>query len=123
MSKSLYITATEARSGKSAVCLGVMEMLFRNEAEELKVELKNECRSKLPEPLPRWLLIAGGLGLARFLAGPDTLQMAFAIWGFFLVQSFFFLVGGIAERVETTAGLDPFEVARSRALALMEGDG
>ena len=67
-------------------------------------------------------LLAGGLALARFLAGPDTAQMAFAIWGFFLVQSFFFLLGGVTARTETTAGLDPFEVARSRALALMEGD-
>ena len=68
------------------------------------------------------ILLAGGLGLARFLAGPDTLQMAFAIWGFFLVQSFFFLLGGVAERSEQSAGLDPFEVARARALTLMEGD-
>ena len=67
-------------------------------------------------------LLAGGLGLARFLAGPDTLQMAFAIWGFFLVQSFFFLLGGVAERTEASAGLDPFEVARARAVALMEGE-
>jgi hypothetical protein len=67
-------------------------------------------------------LLAGGLGLARFLAGPDTLQVAFAIWGFFLAQSFYFLLGGIAERAETTPGLDPFEVAHTRALALMEGD-
>jgi len=29
MANSLYITATEARSGKSAICLGVMEMLLR----------------------------------------------------------------------------------------------
>lgn len=29
MSNNLYITATEAKSGKSAVCLGVMEMLLR----------------------------------------------------------------------------------------------
>ena len=29
MSNSLYITATEARSGKSLICLGVMEMLIR----------------------------------------------------------------------------------------------
>ena len=29
MAESLYITATEARSGKSAVCLGLMEMLAR----------------------------------------------------------------------------------------------
>ena len=67
-------------------------------------------------------LLAGGLGLGRFLAGPDTAQVAFAIWGFFLVQSFFFLLGGVAERSEQSAGLDPFEVARARALALMEGD-
>ncbi|MDY6843244.1 MAG: phosphate acetyltransferase [Thermodesulfobacteriota bacterium] len=30
MSKNLYITATEARSGKSAICLGVMELLMGN---------------------------------------------------------------------------------------------
>jgi len=73
--------------------------------------------------LAETLLLAGGLALARFLAGPGTLQVALAIWGFFLVQSFFFLLGGVAERAEARAGLDPFEVARARALALMEGDG
>ncbi len=74
--------------------------------------------------LTETILLAGGLGLARFLAGPDTLQVAFAIWGFFLVQSFFFLLGGVAERADSggPAGLDPFEVARARAVALMEGD-
>jgi len=30
MAKNLFITATEARSGKSAVCLGIMELLLRN---------------------------------------------------------------------------------------------
>ncbi len=30
MANNLYITATEARSGKSAVSLGVMEMLLRS---------------------------------------------------------------------------------------------
>ena len=29
MPDNLYITATEARSGKSAICLGVMEILLR----------------------------------------------------------------------------------------------
>ncbi|MBW2108748.1 MAG: phosphate acetyltransferase [Deltaproteobacteria bacterium] len=33
MAKNLFITATEARSGKSAVCLGVMEMLLRHVAK------------------------------------------------------------------------------------------
>lgn len=30
MSKNLFITATQARSGKSAICLGIMELLLRN---------------------------------------------------------------------------------------------
>ena len=30
MSNGLYITATESGSGKSAIALGVMEMLFKN---------------------------------------------------------------------------------------------
>ena len=30
MAKNLYITATEARSGKSAICLGVMELILRH---------------------------------------------------------------------------------------------
>ena len=30
MGKNLYITATESRSGKSAICLGIMELLVRN---------------------------------------------------------------------------------------------
>ncbi len=30
MSKNLFITATEARSGKSAICLGIMELLVRH---------------------------------------------------------------------------------------------
>ena len=30
MSKNLFITATEAKSGKSAISLGVMELLLRN---------------------------------------------------------------------------------------------
>ena len=30
MSKNLFITATEKRSGKSAIALGIMELLLRN---------------------------------------------------------------------------------------------
>jgi phosphate acetyltransferase len=30
MANNLYITATESKSGKSAICLGVMELLLRN---------------------------------------------------------------------------------------------
>jgi hypothetical protein len=65
-------------------------------------------------------LLGGGLLLARFLAAPGSLGVALALWGFFLVQSGFFLIGGVAERPGETRGLDRFETAHRRALALLE---
>lgn len=66
------------------------------------------------------VLLAGGLLFARALAGPSPLDLALAVWGFFLVQSLFGLAGGGGPRRETTEG-DPFERARQRAVALIEG--
>ena len=65
-------------------------------------------------------LLGGGLLLARFLAAPGVLGVALALWGFFLVQSGFFLIGGVAERRGDTRGIDRFETAHRRALALLE---
>ncbi len=62
----------------------------------------------------------GGLLFARFLAGPTLLSAGFAIWAFFLIQSLFFLAGGVREREVDEPRIDPFERARKRALALME---
>ncbi len=67
------------------------------------------------------VLIFGGLLFARALAGPTLLGASLAIWAFFLVQSLFFLAGGVRERASTEPRIDPFERARKRALALMEG--
>ncbi len=63
------------------------------------------------------VLVIGGLLFARFLAASS---LALAIWGFLLVQSCFFLVGGV--RVRPTPGRhpDPFEDAYGRAIALIE---
>lgn len=66
------------------------------------------------------LLGAGGMLFAYALAEPTLLGTALGIWGFFLVQSLFFLAGGVQARREEAAGVDPFERARKRALALME---
>ena len=66
------------------------------------------------------LLLGGGLLFGRFLVDPSAPGIALAIWGFFLVQSLFFLVGGIRARSEPETRLDPFEEARSRALSLLE---
>ncbi|MGH7803632.1 MAG: hypothetical protein ACREQJ_04740, partial [Candidatus Binatia bacterium] len=66
------------------------------------------------------LLIGGGLLFARWLAGPSPLGMVAALWGFFLVQSIYFLIGGVRGRPVTGRRRDPFEEAHARALALLE---
>jgi len=64
-------------------------------------------------------LLLVGLLFARFLAaGP--LATAFGVWGFLLVQSCFFLVGGITTRAEDGRHPDPFEEACARATEVLE---
>jgi len=64
-------------------------------------------------------LLVGGLLFARFLAvGP--LATALALWGFLLVQSCFFLVGGIGPRAADGRHPDPFEDACARATEVLE---
>jgi len=64
------------------------------------------------------LLGLGGLGLAGFLAGSGLASLALAVWGYFLVQSVFFLVGGIGARREPAPG-DPFDRAAAGIEALL----
>jgi hypothetical protein len=64
-------------------------------------------------------LLIAGLLFARFLAaGP--LATALGVWGFLLVQSCWFLVGGIATRAEDGRHPDPFEAACARATEVLE---
>lgn len=65
------------------------------------------------------LLVGGGLIFARTF-GSSLLGLGLAFWGFFLVQSLFFLAYGRSERRAEGPQLDPFESARRRALTLME---
>lgn len=65
-------------------------------------------------------LLAGGLAFARFLGGPGFLPTAFALWGFLLVQSLFFLMPANAPRAGGTIRSDAFEEAYRRALAILE---
>ena len=66
------------------------------------------------------LLVFGGLVFARFLAGHSALAIVLAVWGFFLVQSLYFLVGGLRERERSGRHPDPFQDAHGRALALLD---
>jgi hypothetical protein len=65
-------------------------------------------------------LLAGGLALANVLSGVGVLSIAMAVWGFFLVQSLFFLLGGVGRRAEREEGIDPFERAYKQAVGLMD---
>jgi len=65
------------------------------------------------------LLQGTGLLLAAFLAGRDPISLAVATWGYLLVQSLYWLVGGIRLRTPEPKG-DPFEEARLRLLALLD---
>ena len=65
-------------------------------------------------------LVAGGLLFARFLAGHSALALVLAVWGFFLVQSFYFLAGEPRRRESSGRHPDAFEDACGRALALLD---
>jgi hypothetical protein len=70
------------------------------------------------------VLIGAGLAVGAWLARGSAFPVSLALWGFFLVQSGFFLVGGPAARAARDAAdpgeVDPFEQARKRALELLE---
>jgi hypothetical protein len=64
-------------------------------------------------------LLAGGLGLAALLVdGRLGITLALGIWGYFLVQSVFFLIGGVTPR-RAEGPQDPFDRARAELLALL----
>jgi hypothetical protein len=75
-------------------------------------------------PQPRLLLVEAalllaGLATASLLATPGVLGISLAVWGYFLVQSAFFLVARPRARTPGPAG-DPFERARERLDALLD---
>lgn len=91
-----------------AALLGVLRGAFLMRARPARA-LVLEC-----------LLLGGGLALAQLLAGAGLGSVALALWGFFLIQSLHFLIGGIAPRSESRPDVDPFEQAHARALALLD---
>jgi hypothetical protein len=77
-----------------------------------------------PRRLPRAVAVELGLAgvsglLASSLAGPSSLSLGIAVWGFFLVQSLFFVIGGI-EVWRPGVTEDAFDKARREATRMME---
>jgi hypothetical protein len=66
------------------------------------------------------VLVASGLLFARLLAVGSGPGMALELWGFLLVQSLFFVVGGVSARAADGTSGDAFSLARDRALSLMD---
>lgn len=64
-------------------------------------------------------LLLGGLATAKLLATPGVLGMALAVWGFFVVQSLYFLLARPRARTPGGGG-DPFERVRERLEGLLE---
>jgi len=79
-----------------------------------------EAESAMRGLLTEGTLLCGGLLVGRLLAGPGPLAGAAAVWGFFLVQSTYFLVTRGAPRAADSGLGDPFERARSRLEDLLE---
>ena len=65
------------------------------------------------------MFIGSGLALAHYLGGASIYPEAFAMWGFYLAQSGFFLLGGEAEhdrvRQPPKSRPDGFAAAMKRA--------
>jgi hypothetical protein len=75
----------------------------------------------------RTLAIEATLGLTalafvRAIAGPSPLEVSLALWGYFLIQSVYFAIGGVTARSPRPGAIDPFDLARERAEALLRED-
>jgi hypothetical protein len=73
------------------------------------------------------LFIGGGLALATILSRGEVLPGALALWGFYLTQSGFFLIGGESARARVARvpkrGPDPFTAAVKRAHEVLAEGG
>jgi hypothetical protein len=106
------LVAVARATGELALGLGVVLGLGRS----VVLYRERPARALVTEAA----LVGGGLLFARALATPSAGGVMLAVWGFFLVQSLFFLVGGVAPRADEAARRDPFEEAYARAMALVE---
>ena len=90
-----------------AVVLGVGRTACVPRATPLRAVVTEAC------------LLSGGLAFAAILGGPSVRGVAFGVWGFFLVQSFRFLIPVGRGGVRLAGRADPFDAAHARAMALL----
>jgi hypothetical protein len=100
--------------GTSALCVGLAGVLGTVRSAFLR--RTDAVRAVAIEGV----LLVGGLVFARFLAGGTVTGIAMALWGFLLVQSCFFLLGGVRVRFPDPHRGDPFDEAVARATDVLE---
>jgi hypothetical protein len=93
-----------------AMALGLLIGFFRSGF--LQRGDRNDFRRRLAREI---VFIGGGLGLGFYLGRGAADPGALALWGFYLVQSSFFLLGGQAasDRESRTPGTDPDEFSKA----------
>lgn len=64
-------------------------------------------------------LLAIGLVFARSLAGSSPLTIGLGVWGFYLVQSLFFVIAGWETQQPAGTVEDPFDEAERRAMEIL----
>ncbi len=105
-----------------AVCIGVLRsgLLHAGDPDADPQNRPSFVRSFFIEAF----LILGGLTLSRFMLNGGLFPIPLAIWGFFLVQSGFYLVGGLAQQLRETTDKesdgDRFQQACRQAYAVIE---
>jgi len=105
-----------AASADSIAALAVALALVLALGRSVFLSVRSPARAVLVEAV----LLLAGLAFARFLAGGPVFAVALAVWGFFLVQSLYFVVADARPRAIARRHPDPFEDAHARALALLE---
>jgi hypothetical protein len=90
-----------------------MEMAAREQRASSRVSASSESLSV------ELLLGCGGLMVARALAAPSPVALGMALWGYFLVQSCYFLLAGWGARQPAAGVEDPFDRVRRQILELL----
>ena len=67
------------------------------------------------------LLAAFGFAFVTALHGPGWFPISLAIWGWFLVQSLYFLIGGLMSE-PAPGDIDPFDLAHEQVSRILEQD-
>lgn len=112
-SLALCLHAVDASFASLAVALGAALALTRSAF----VFRARPLRSVVVEAA----LGIAALGMLVFFGGGGPGATAFGVWGYFLVQSGYSLVGGWRERAPVSARRDPFDEACRQAERLLEG--